>query len=135
MTRNLLRRERQIVILQLRMILKKRGVMRFLTVTAAFAAMASPQAFADEPRNFDLVLENNAFSPQKLTIPAQEKVKVTVKNQDATPAEFESYDLNREKVVGGKSQIVVYLGPLEPGHYSFFDDFHRDTTTGTLIVE
>jgi hypothetical protein len=69
-----------------------------------------------------------------LTIPADTKVKLIVQNLDSAPAEFESYDLNREKVVGPNSEITVFIGPLDPGRYSIFDDFHRDTT-GTIIAK
>jgi len=31
--------------------------------------------------------------------------------------------------------VTVFVGPLDAGSYPFFDDFHRDTTTGTLIVQ
>ena len=73
--------------------------------------------------------------PRELTIPAGQKVKIVVRNEDPTPAEFESSDLNREKVVGANSQIMLFVGPLDAGRYGFFDDFHRATTTGTLLVK
>jgi Cupredoxin-like domain len=49
--------------------------------------------------------------------------------------EFESYELNREKVVAAKSKITVYVGPLEPGRYPFFGDFHKDSANGVLIAK
>jgi len=85
--------------------------------------------------DYVLTLKDNRFSPKELTIPANQKVKITVKNLDATPAEFESSDLNREKMVGANSEIIVFVGPLDAGSYGFFDDFHRDTTTGTIIAK
>ena len=85
--------------------------------------------------DYILTLKNNQFSPKELTIPAGQKVKIVVKNLDATPAEFESSDLNREKIVMENGEITVFVGPLDAGKYDFFDDFHRDTTTGTIIVK
>ena len=85
--------------------------------------------------DYVITLKDHAFSPAELTIPADQKVKITVKNLDTMPAEFESYDLNREKVVSAQSEISVFVGPLNAGQYKFFDDFHRDTTTGTLIAK
>lgn len=82
-----------------------------------------------------LTIKDHQFTPKELTIPADLKVKIIVKNQDATPAEFESSDLNREKTVDGNSEISVFVGPLSSGRYKFFDDFHRDTTTGVLIAK
>ncbi|MDI7776532.1 cupredoxin domain-containing protein [Asticcacaulis sp. EMRT-3] len=79
-----------------------------------------------------ITLKNHKFTPQVMTIPADTKVKVTIKNQDTTPAEFESNELNREKIVGGNSQITVFIGPLKTGLYGYFDDFHKATTTGKI---
>lgn len=90
---------------------------------------------AAHAEDYVLTLKNNQFSPKVLTVPAGQKVKITVKNQDATPAEFESSDLNREKVVGANSEITIFIGPLNAGSYGFFDDFHRDTTTGTIVAK
>ena len=70
----------------------------------------------------------------KLVIPANTKVRLMVVNEDATPEEFESHELNREKVVTGKATIAVYIGPLKPGRYPFFGDFHQDSAQGALIV-
>ena len=82
-----------------------------------------------------LVLKDHAFVPHELTIPQGRKIKLIVDNQDPTAAEFESAELHREKVVAAKSTTAVFIGPLDPGAYGFFDDFHRDSTTGTLIVK
>ncbi len=85
--------------------------------------------------DYVLTLKDHKFSPQELALPANQKIKLTVKNMDATPAEFESADLNREKVVDANAEITVFLGPLDPGTYGYFDDFHRDTTTGKITVK
>lgn len=90
---------------------------------------------AAHAEDYVLTLKNNQFSPKVLNVPAGQKVKITVKNQDATPAEFESSDLNREKVVGANSEITIFIGPLNAGSYGFFDDFHRETTTGTIVAK
>ena len=90
---------------------------------------------AAHAEDYVLTLKDHKFSPQVLTIPAGQKVKITVKNLDSSPAEFESYDLNREKVVTANGQIVVFVGPVAAGSYEFFDDFHHETTTGTLKVQ
>ena len=100
-------------------------------IGCAFLLMAGT-AFADD---LVLTLKDHKFSPQQLVIPAGKKVRITVKNMDNTPAEFESYDLNREKIVKGGEEITVLLGPLDPGVYQFFDDFHKDTTTGTIKAQ
>ena len=82
-----------------------------------------------------LVIRDHKFDPAELTVPAGEKIKLTIENQDATPEEFESTELNREKVVVGKGTIVVFLGPLDAGTYKFFGDFHQESAQGALVVK
>jgi plastocyanin len=82
-----------------------------------------------------LTIRDHRFEPAELTVPAGKKVKLTIENQDGTAEEFESYELNREKVVPPKGRIVVYVGPLKPGRYAFFGDFHKDTAKGVLIAQ
>jgi hypothetical protein len=60
-------------------------------------------------------------------VPTGVKVKVTVKNEQPTTAEFESKVLHFEKIVTAGGQITLFVGPLNPGSYEFFDDFHHDT--------
>ena len=91
----------------------------------------SASAHAEE---YVITLKGNQFSPKELIIPSGRKIKITVKNLDATPAEFESSDLNREKVVAANGDVIVFIGPLDAGRYGYFDDFHRDTTTGMIIA-
>ena len=82
-----------------------------------------------------VVIKDHKFVPAEITVPAGKKIKLIVENQDATAEEFESYELNREKVVPGKGQIAIFVGPLSPGRYPFFGDFHKDTAKGVLIVQ
>jgi Cupredoxin-like domain len=90
---------------------------------------------AAHAEDFVLTLKNNQFIPRILTIPANQRVRITVKNQDVTPAEFESTDLDREKVVGANSEVIIFVGPVDAGTYGYFDDFHRNTTTGTIVAK
>jgi hypothetical protein len=85
--------------------------------------------------DYVLTIKDNQFSPTELTVPANQKIKLVIKNQDSTPAEFESYDLNREKVVAANSEISVFVGPLAPKSYGYFDDFHRETTKGVIVAK
>ena len=82
-----------------------------------------------------LVIRDHRFEPAEITVPAGKKVKLVIDNQDATAEEFESYELNREKVVPPKAQITIFVGPLLPDRYPFFGDFHKDTAQGVLIAK
>lgn len=82
-----------------------------------------------------LQIREHKFQPAELKVPANEKIRLLVENLDATPEEFESHSLNREKVIAGHGKAVIKLGPLKPGRYAFVGEFHEDTAKGVLIVE
>jgi plastocyanin len=79
-------------------------------------------------------IESLRFRPDTLVVPAGKKIKLEIRNLDRTPEEFESYDLNREKVVMGRGTIKVFVGPLKAGTYRFFGDFHQDTAQGVIVA-
>ena len=95
----------------------------------AFAAAAA------DPPEFTLTIKDHKFEPAELTVPAGQKVKLKVVNADATPEEFESHELNREKVIPGNSTATINVGPLKPGEYPFFGEFNPKTAQGKLIVK
>ncbi|MDE1920149.1 MAG: cupredoxin domain-containing protein [Candidatus Omnitrophica bacterium] len=80
---------------------------------------------ADRPDT--IVIKNHQFIPPVLNVPAAKKLQITVDNQDPTPEEFESFDLDREQVVKGRQKIMVYIGPLKPGKYGYWADYHQDS--------
>lgn len=104
-----------------------------LMVTATL--LMAPSAATAQDAEVKLVIREHKFEPAELTVPAGKKIKLVIENQDATAEEFESYELNREKVVPPKGQITVFVGPLKPGRYPFFGDFHKETATGVLIAQ
>ena len=77
--------------------------------------------------------EDQKFQPADLEIPADRRIQLIVENRSGIPAEFESFELNREKIVLPHAQVIIYLGPLDPGTYNYFNDFNRDTK-GTITV-
>lgn len=80
-------------------------------------------------------IENHLFLPSEVVVPANQKVKLLIINKDSTPEEFESYELNREKVILGNSKTVIFIGPLAPGVYPFFGEFNPKTAQGVVRVE
>lgn len=103
-------------------------------LTLCLATVGVPASAADV-HEATILIQGHRFVPGELTVPAGRKIKLTVLNHDATAEEFESYELNREKVVAGNGRIVVFVGPLSPGRYPYFGDFHADTAKGTLVAE
>jgi plastocyanin len=88
-----------------------------------------------EEATFKLTIRNHRFEPAELMVPAGQKIKLEIKNLDATPEEFESHELNREKVVPANATVVIFVGPLKPGRYPFFGEFNKDSAKGVLIAK
>ena len=94
--------------------------------TCSFA-MAEPEVL--------LVIKNHRFEPSELKVLAGQRVRLTVHNQDATPEEFESHKLNREKVVPAGAKVVIFIGPLKPGKYEFWGEYNESTAKGAVVAE
>nr|WP_226668823.1 cupredoxin domain-containing protein [Microbulbifer aggregans] len=91
-------------------------------------------ALAERPV-LTLEIRDHLFHPSELVVPANTKVKLIVYNRDATAEEFESYELNREKVIMGGQKAVIFIGPLAPGEYPFFGEFNPKTAQGKVIAQ
>lgn len=91
-------------------------------------------AFAATPV-VELEIRGHLFQPDVLHIPANTKVKLVVYNRDSTPEEFESYELNREKVILGGRKATIFIGPLPPGEYPFFGEFNPKTAQGKVVAQ
>lgn len=115
-----------------------------IATLAVFAAAGlSVTAVADGDKDKDkkdkgeyvIQIKDHVFIPDTLYVPSGKKIKLRVENLDKSPEEFESYDLNREKVVAGGRKITVFIGPLKPGVYSYFGEFNPKTAQGVIIAE
>jgi hypothetical protein len=105
---------------------------RFLALLALLGLSLASVAADTE---FALVIRDHRFEPAEIRVPANQKIKLVVHNQDATPEEFESHELNREKVIAPGAKATIFVGPLKPGRYPFFGEFHDKTARGVLIAE
>ena len=92
-----------------------------------FSAIAAPVV--------EIEIRDHLFQPEQIRIPANTKVKLIVYNRDITAEEFESYELNREKVILGGHKASIFIGPLAPGVYPFFGEFNPRTAQGQVVVE
>lgn len=100
---------------------------------AAAALTFSAQSLAAD--EYLITIKDHKFEPAELKVPVGQKIKLIVHNQDQTPEEFESHDLNREKVVLGGKKITLFIGPLKAGSYSFMGEFNQETAKGLIIAE
>jgi hypothetical protein len=105
---------------------------RFALTVLLLPALAMP-ALAADPQVM-ISIRDHQFVPADVPVPAGVKVELLVKNEQAVNAEFESTVLHREKIVQAGGTISVFVGPLDPGAYEFFDDFNR-ATRGRLVVK
>ena len=84
---------------------------------------------------YTIQIKDHRFVPEKLTVPAGKKIKLLIENTDATPEEFESHALNREKVIAGNSKATIYIGPLAEGNYAYYGEFNEATAQGTIVAK
>ncbi len=97
------------------------------------ALVASSWALAET--EVALVIKNHRFEPAEIKVPAGQRVRLTVHNQDATPEEFESHSMNREKVIPPGAKAVIFIGPLKKGKYEFVGEYNEATAKGVVIAE
>lgn len=90
---------------------------------------------AENLSSFNLTAKDGHFSPEKLEVPAGQKIHLVIKNEGPGPEEFESSDLNREKLVNAGNSVQVIIGPLSAGTYGFYGEFHPQTAQGQIIVK
>ena len=108
----------------------------FITASAVcVAAMGASFAVNAADQEVRIAIKDHKFEPTEIKVPAQQRIKLHIHNQDTTPEEFESHSLKREKVIPGGGKAVISIGPLKPGRYTFFGEFNPGTANGVLIVE
>jgi plastocyanin len=106
---------------------------RLVLAPLLLAAAAAVAARAEE-RAVSLAVDEQGFAPAEIEVMSGERLRLEVTNQTAAAIEFESFELNRERVVQPGRTATVYVSGLSPGRYEFFDDFHQ-TRRGALVVK
>ena len=104
-----------------------------LAIGVATVAAAAQATAADMP-SVTLTLKNHRFTPDTFTVPAGQKVRIVLINQDPATEEFDSHDLRVEQVVTPTAQIRFEIGPLKAGQYSFMGEFHAETAQGKVTA-
>ena len=79
---------------------------------AALIGVLSDEAVLDS-REYGLLVNSEGY--RVLRYDPQRAALLLVLNQDPSPEEFESFSLNREKVILGKGKATLFVGPLKPG--------------------
>ena len=103
-------------------------------IVAALTAVMSFPALADDP-TFKIEIKDGVITPLQLEVPANTRIRLEVSNTGSSPAEFESVQLKKEKVIAGGNTTVMVIRNLDPGTYDFFDDFHIDLPHAKIIAK
>jgi heme/copper-type cytochrome/quinol oxidase subunit 2 len=114
----------------------RRPLIKSSLATAAISliALCAP-SFASGTDASEIRFDHGRFEPPQLVVPANTPFTVRVTNSDKAAIEFESFELHRERVVRPGQTITVFMAPIAPGNYKFFDDFHRDVTEGAILAK
>lgn len=110
-------------------------IQEFMILCVGFTLLLLSNFLQAEEPTFTIEIRAHLFYPSQLVVPANTKIKLLVINHDPTPEEFESYELNREKVIMGGAKATIFIGPLKPGDYPFFGEFNPKTAQGLIRVE
>ncbi len=94
----------------------------------------APLRAEDEPV-FTLEFHDGKVSPLRVEVPANTRFKLELRNTGVSPAEFESNELRKEKVLAPDSTSILVFRTLDPGEYEFFDDFHPDAPKAVIVAK
>jgi hypothetical protein len=97
--------------------------------------VAPPPAQAAELPTFHVVAKDGRLSPERIEVPAGQRIKLTIRNEGRGPIEFENLELRVEKVLAPGASSFVVTPPLKPGAHTFIDEFHPETGKMQLIAK
>ncbi|MBC7488737.1 MAG: cupredoxin domain-containing protein [Glaciimonas sp.] len=104
-----------------------------LIFTLSLLFVVGPSYGNDLP-TFKLEMKDGVLNPVRIEVPAGKKIKIEVHNIGKSAVEFESLQLRKEKVLAPGADSFVVIGPLPPGEYKFFDDFHSNAK-GVIVAK
>jgi hypothetical protein len=104
-------------------------------LTAAAALVAAMPSHAGDLPTFNLVIRAGYFVPTTIEVPANTKFRLLIKNEGPGAEEFESTDLQKEKVLAPGASSFLIFQPMKAGTYKFFGEFHPTTAQGRFIAK
>ncbi len=110
--------------------MRRFSLFSILVVIIGFASVAQ----ADGAPRPVLIIKDGRFIPETLEVAAGQKITLEIRNEGKGAEEFESSDLNREKLIPAGGQASITIGPLKPGTYRFFGEFNPSTAQGVIIA-
>ena len=112
--------------------------LRLLMVASCIAPLGfalAVQARSEDEPVFRIEFKDGVVTPNRLEVPARRRFKLELRNLGETPAEFESRELRKEKVLAPGASSTLVIRTLDPGEYDFFDDFHLDAPPAVLVAK
>ncbi|WP_158554804.1 cupredoxin domain-containing protein [Methylovirgula sp. 4M-Z18] len=101
---------------------------------AAGAIFTSLPLRADEA-TIEVVLQNDAFSPAEIKVPAGQPFTLKVSNKESAAAEIEAKGLKIEKVAAAGTDVVAHVKPLKPGRYLIVNEYKEDHVKAYVVAE
>ena len=105
----------------------------FLTLVGG-GATTTRRPWSLATKTISFALQGHRFSPEEIRVPAGTRFRIEVTNLDATVTAFESADMDFATTISGWDKGSVLVGPLPPGRYEFFDEFHPDQAQGVVVA-
>lgn len=107
----------------------------FLFAAFAILAITGVPAMAEDLPTFKVEMKDGVMTPLRIEVPADKPFKIEIHNTGTTPAEFESLELRKEKVVAPGAVSFVVIKRVSAGEYKFFDDFHPNAPQVTVVAK
>ena len=95
-----------------------------IAVLLAAVCLGHP-AIADDPSPINVILKDHRFAPAEIHVPTGKRTVLIVRNEDATPEEFDSSALQIEKVI---TDSLISFGANA-------DDINRDAELTALDID
>jgi hypothetical protein len=113
----------------------RRPALPLIVLALALLPASILGARAEEEPLFRIEFNDGKVTPQRLEVPAKTRFRLELHNLGKEPAEFESKELRKEKVLAPGASSILVIRTLDPGEYDFFDDFHLDTPPAVLVAK
>ena len=113
----------------------RRPALLLLVLAVAVLPALTLGARAEEEPLFRIEFNDGKITPQRLEVPAKTRFRLELHNLGKEPAEFESKELRKEKVLAPGASSILVIRTLDPGEYDFFDDFHLDAPPAVLVAK
>ena len=102
---------------------------------AVLAGILAAPAHADDVATYILTLENDAFTPADLKVPAGKPFVLKVVNKEKAGVEIEAKELKIEKVVVAGDEVIAHVKAQKPGRYLLVNEYKEDNVKTYIVVE